>query len=132
MFRVKTYFPKYCAEHLLDMLKLKDVNKKGRYKNCITHYEVIGEWDALEGAKPIIGRANAHAKEIEVCVEFDCSILDLHRMLKYLKLIHPYEEPVIFIESTATIKELQQLLGLSLLLSIIKTIFCIKIFRNRR
>ena len=107
MFRVKTYFPKYCAEHLIDMLKNQDLNRKGNYKNCITYYDVNSEWDALAGAKPNTGFANSHNKEDEVCVEFDCDFYDLRRVLKYLKLVHPYEEPAIFVESTATAKELQ-------------------------
>ncbi|MEK6902694.1 MAG: hypothetical protein AABX02_03870 [archaeon] len=54
-----------------------------------------GTWIALKGSKPFKGRLNRREMVQEVRIETTCPSTKASEMVKVLRSIHPYEEPVV-------------------------------------
>ena len=54
-----------------------------------------GTWIAMKGSKPFKGRLNRREMVQEVRIETTCPSTKASEMVKVLRSIHPYEEPVV-------------------------------------
>lgn len=64
-----------------------------------------GTWIAMKGSKPFKGRLNRREMFQEVKIETCCPASKAEHMVKVLRSIHPYEEPVIELFPMETMKE---------------------------
>lgn len=54
-----------------------------------------GTWIAMKGSKPFKGRLNRREMVQEVKIETTCLATKANEMVKVLRSIHPYEEPMV-------------------------------------
>ena len=91
--KLTVYVPEENADQLRDALFDAGAGSIGNYKNC--SFSLIGEGTflPLKGSNPTIGSTGKQesVKEIRVEVVFPINIYD--RLIRYMKDIHPYEEP---------------------------------------
>mgnify|MGYP001597279385 CR=1 FL=1 len=64
-----------------------------------------GTWIAMKGSKPFKGRLNRREMFQEVKIETCCPASKAEQMVKVLRSIHPYEEPIIELFPMETMKE---------------------------
>ncbi len=64
-----------------------------------------GTWIAMKGSKPFKGRLNRREMFQEVKIETFCPASKAEQMVKILRSIHPYEEPIIELFPMETMKE---------------------------
>lgn len=92
--KFEVFIPEEYVEHLRKSISEIGAAKIGNYDNCTSYYTVNGTWRPLEGSKPFEGTINRveHSKEIKV--EFRARKDLIENVIKEIKRIHPYEEPV--------------------------------------
>ena len=67
----------------------------GNYTYCSSSEKTIGRFMPNEKANPYIGEKNKLEIVEEEKIEFQCEIKILKAVLKRLREVHPYEEPLI-------------------------------------
>ncbi|MBC2581294.1 divalent cation tolerance protein CutA [Clostridium sp. DJ247] len=94
--KIETFIPEKYLEEL--RRRLNDIGALtigGNYDNCMSVSKVIGFWRPLKGADPFIGEVGELCKEEEYKVEFCCSREIIKKAVDTIKMVHPYEVPVI-------------------------------------
>jgi hypothetical protein len=69
----------------------------GNYDSCSFETMGMGQFRALQGSKPHIGKLDQVEKVPEVKVELVCEEARLPNIIKALKDSHPYETPAYYI-----------------------------------
>ena len=90
IFIPETHFPQ-----LQKALQDADAGHLGNYDSCLSYSHVIGTWRPLKGTHPFIGEEGKVSCEPELKVEVTIKAENLSETIKAIKVVHPYEEPVI-------------------------------------
>ena len=93
--KLEIFIPESHFKLLCNKLKELDAGHIGNYSECLSYSEVISRWKPLNNTKPYIGNTNEISEEKELKVEVTCEINNIEKILKGIKSVHPYEEPVI-------------------------------------
>jgi len=67
--------------------------KVGNYTQCLSDYQVSGQFMPMEGANPAEGEKNRLEKVVERKLEFAVDSFNLNRVITAVKKAHPYEVP---------------------------------------
>ncbi len=87
--------PEKDAATLRDALGNAGAGKIGDYSHTSFSIKGVGRSKALNGADPTIGEVNKYTAMIEEKIETTCTEEQLPAIIKAIKQVHPYEEPVI-------------------------------------
>lgn len=87
------------ADELKKVLADAGCGKMGNYDSCCFSVRGVGQFRALKGAKPFIGKIGKVEKVAEERIETICPKKDLKKVLAAVKEVHPYEEPAIDVYS---------------------------------
>ncbi len=91
------YAPKTHVDPILEAMHVNGCGNMGdgKYEGCAFLTFGHGTWIALKGSKPFKGRLNRREMSQEVKIETTCPASKSGQMVKILRSIHPYEEPLI-------------------------------------
>jgi hypothetical protein len=67
----------------------------GDYDHCASVTEVRGYWRPLDGAEPFDGTVGKISEARECKVEVNCPREAIPAVIRAIRKIHPYEEPLI-------------------------------------
>ena len=95
MFKVEVYVPYNFTDRIREALNEVGVGKVGNYDNCICVTEVKGMFRPLKGSNPYIGLEDKLCEVLENKIETICDRKDLAKVVKAIKKVHPYDEPLI-------------------------------------
>ena len=90
IFIPKTHFPALQAA-----LQAADAGHIGNYDSCLSYSPVTSTWRPLEGTNPYIGNKGELSVEEELKVEVTIRREQLDRVMRAVREVHPYEEPVV-------------------------------------
>ena len=93
--KLEILIPEAYLEVLREALVRVDAGHMGRYDSCLSYSRVTGCWRPLEGANPFLGTPGEISCEPELKVEVTCLTEKIPETIAAVKLVHPYEEPVI-------------------------------------
>lgn len=93
--KIEIFIPETHLEILQRTLRDCGAGHIGKYDSCMSYSHVIGTWRPLEGTRPYSGVIGEVSTEDEIKAEVTCSVEELDGVIKAVKMIHPYEEPVI-------------------------------------
>ena len=93
--KVEVYIPNAYLGKLCDAFNKLDVGHIGKYSECLSYSEVVSRWKPLNGSNPFIGNIGKLEEEKELKVEVTCKVEMVNKLIKEIKKVHPYEEPVI-------------------------------------
>ena len=71
--------------------------KIGDYSICSSEVECVGTFIPNKSAQPFIGNKGELEKVDEIKLDFICDAGNIKNVLKEIRRVHPYEEPVITI-----------------------------------
>lgn len=94
-FKIEIFVPQSHVETVREAAASAGAGIIGRYDRCASVTEVIGYWRPLEGANPYEGKIGEVSVEREFKVEVNCPRSVIQDVLKAIRNIHPYEEPLI-------------------------------------
>lgn len=93
--KIEIYIPEEYTDILREALNNIGALGIGNYDNVMSITKVLGFWRPLKNANPFDGKINEISKAMEDKIEFSTDIKNVKNILKVIKDIHPYEEPVI-------------------------------------
>lgn len=93
--KLEIFIPESHFYALQKALQDVDAGHIGNYDSCLSYSPVMGTWRPLEGTHPYIGEQNAVSCEPELKVEVTIRAERLKETVAAIKVVHPYEEPVI-------------------------------------
>ena len=93
MLKLTFYVPVDFAEQVKKALFEAGAGRLGDYDNCSFEIEGVGQFRALKGANPTVGKINQIEKILETRVEMVLEDHILIDVIKALKSFHPYETP---------------------------------------
>ncbi len=93
MFRVEFYCPESKVEAVKNAMFEAGAGKIGNYDCCCWQTLGLGQFRALHGSKPALGKQNMLHHEPELKVEIVCLENYVKPVLKALINAHPYETP---------------------------------------
>lgn len=103
MFYIAFYVPETHAEKVKDAMFAVGAGRIGNYQQCSFEYKGIGQFEALEGSNPFIGKKGVVERVVELKIEMVCSEECLNAAVEALKLSHPYETPAYHVIKTVGI-----------------------------
>ncbi|MFO7882694.1 MAG: cytochrome C biogenesis protein [Kosmotogaceae bacterium] len=95
--KFEVYIPAEYVETLRNKVNEAGACKLGRYDNCLSFLLVEGYWRSLEGSSPYKGNFNEIESGKEGKVEFICEKKYIKNVIKAIREVHPYEEPMYYI-----------------------------------
>ncbi len=93
MYKICFYVPNDFTEIVKEALFEAGAGKIGNYDQCSWQCTGRGQFRAMEGSKPFIGKQNKLEIVDEYKVELVCDEKSIKMAIKALKSSHPYEEP---------------------------------------
>ena len=93
MYQIYFYVPKKNLEELLEAMFKAGGGSYGHYDRCCWLTEGRGQYRALEGSQPHIGKRGETVLTQEIKVEMICIADKLAQVIDKLRKHHPYEEP---------------------------------------
>ncbi|GAA0123510.1 MAG: divalent cation tolerance protein CutA [Clostridium argentinense] len=94
--KVEVFIPReYINELRYKLNEIGALTIGGNYDNCMSYSMVVGSWRPLEGANPFNGQIGEICEAEEAKVEFCCKVELIKEVVKIIKIVHPYEVPVI-------------------------------------
>lgn len=94
--KIETFIPEEYFKTLREELnKIGALTIGGCYDNCISISEVNGYFRPLTGANPFSDKAGELYNAKEYKVEFCCKKEMYKEAVETIKMVHPYETPVI-------------------------------------
>ena len=93
MLKLTFYVPEAAAQKVKEALFKVGAGKVGNYDCCSFETSGIGQFRALSGANPTIGKINILEKISELRVEMVLDDIILRDVIKALLEAHPYEMP---------------------------------------
>ncbi|MBI5412912.1 hypothetical protein HZA42_01010 [Candidatus Peregrinibacteria bacterium] len=93
--KIVVFVPTSHADKVRRALADAGCGKIGNYDSCCFSVRGVGQFRALKGAKPFIGKIDKVEKIAEERIETICPKKDLKKALAAVKEVHPYEEPAI-------------------------------------
>jgi len=94
-YKLIVYIPQTHLEQVRIAVCNAVTGRMGKYDQCSFMVSGIGTFRPLEGAKPFTGEIGKIERVGEARLEVTVPAEDLERVVKAVKLLHPYEEPVI-------------------------------------
>lgn len=95
--KFEVFIPKDFVDELRKKVNAAGACRLGNYDNCLSYYSVTGYWRPLEGANPYLGEIGKIEKGKEMKVEFICKKEYMDAVIKAIRDVHPYEEPLFFV-----------------------------------
>ncbi|WP_300757282.1 cytochrome C biogenesis protein [uncultured Brachyspira sp.] len=92
--KIEIYIPEEYTDKLREALNSIGALGVGSYDNVMSVTKITGYWRPLEGANPFDGEVDKISKAPEDKVEFSTDIKNVENIIKVMKEVHPYEEPV--------------------------------------
>jgi hypothetical protein len=107
MLKLVVYAPKTHVDPMLEALLKHGCGSfgNGKYEGCAFLTFGHGTWIAQKGSKPFKGRLNRREMVQEVKIEACCPTSKAEQMVKVLRSLHPYEEPIIELYPMESMKE---------------------------
>ena len=93
--KIEIFIPESHLEILQETLRNCGAGHIGKYDSCMSYSRVVGTWWPLEGTHPYSGEIGKVSTEEEIKAEVTCRFSEVDGVIKAVKAIHPYEEPVI-------------------------------------
>ena len=93
--KLEIFIPQSHLGILQETLYSLDAGHIGNYDCCLSYSQVISTWRPLDGSNPFIGETGKVSQQTELKVEVTCRFSQVEAIIQAIKLIHPYEEPVI-------------------------------------
>ncbi|MCR5030666.1 MAG: divalent cation tolerance protein CutA [Selenomonadaceae bacterium] len=94
-YKLEIFIPETYFRALQKALQDADTGHIGNYDSCLAYSRVTGTWRPLAGTKPFIGTEGEVSEEPELKVEVTIRAEILDEVMKAIKAVHPYEEPLI-------------------------------------
>ena len=95
--KFEVFIPEEHVDQLRDAVNSAGACKIGDYDNCISYSPVKGYWRPLAGAEPYRGKIGVLSHGEEIKVEFICDRSIINDVIKAIREVHPYEEPVFYV-----------------------------------
>ncbi len=95
MIKLEIFIPTSHLEPLREALRSVGAGAFGNYDSTLSYSPVTGCWRPLAGARPYNGEIGKLCEAGEYKVEVCCTQEKLSETVRAIKVIHPYEEPVI-------------------------------------
>ncbi len=93
MYNLIFYVPKSHLESVKEALFAQGAGKYEKYDKCCWQVMGQGQFRALAGSSPFLGKQGEVEKVSEYKVEMICADEYIRQVLKALVQAHPYEEP---------------------------------------
>lgn len=93
--KIVVFVPVSHADKLRDAMALSGCGRFGNYDSCYFSVRGVGQFRALPGAKPFIGKLGKVEKVAEERIETICPKSKLKSALTAIKKAHPYEDPAV-------------------------------------
>ncbi|PKO02562.1 MAG: cytochrome C biogenesis protein [Chloroflexi bacterium HGW-Chloroflexi-5] len=93
--KLEIFCPEENVNEILEALAGAHVGEIGNYDHCSTISQVQGSYRPLEGANPAFGEVGKLFLGTESKIEINCREEHLVEAIQAVRLVHPYEEPVI-------------------------------------
>ena len=93
--KLEIFIPETHLGALLAALREVDAGHIGNYDCCLSYSRVMSTWRPLAGTNPYIGKENTVSCEPELKVKVTIRTERMKETMEAIKLVHPYEEPVI-------------------------------------
>jgi hypothetical protein len=93
--KLEIFIPEDRIEALKVELAEAGAGRIGNYDHCLSISTVKGYWRPLDGANPFDGKIGAISEGTECKVEVNCRRERVEAVIKAVRRVHPYEEPVI-------------------------------------
>lgn len=93
--KIIVFIPEEKVSELRDAVCNAGAGVIGKYSYCSSSAKVSGTYIPSENANPYIGMQNTLEFVEEIKIEFLCDVKKVKKVLKVIREIHPYEEPVI-------------------------------------
>jgi len=106
-YKLEIYIPKTHLDKLKDILLEVDAGHVGQYRGCLSYSKVNGMWIPLDSAKPYLGEVEKPSNEIEYKVEVAVKSQNLDKTINAIRIVHPYETPIIYVIPLMWDKEYQ-------------------------
>ncbi len=95
MYKIEVYLPKKNLEEMIGSVSVMGACKVGDYENVASYFEIEGCFKPTDKANPHTGIKNTLNYGNEYKLEFRCEESLVFDVLKKVKEVHPYEEPLI-------------------------------------
>lgn len=93
--KLEIFIPEKYVVILREALASAGAGIIGDYDHCASVTEVRGYWRPLEGAEPYAGIVGKISEARECKVEVNCPREAVPEVIRAIRKIHPYEEPLI-------------------------------------
>ena len=93
--KIEIFAPAESVVPLLDALHAVGAGRVGNYDHCVSVSRVTGYWRPLPGAQPYEGVVGELSEGSECKVELRCPHTLAADVVRAIRAVHPYEEPVI-------------------------------------
>lgn len=93
--KIEIFIPEEYTNKLREGLNNIGALGVGNYDNVMSITKIKGYWRPLAGANPFDGTVGKISEADEDKIEFSTDIKNIENIIKTVKEIHPYEEPVI-------------------------------------
>lgn len=95
MLKIEIYAPESHGFDIIESISGMGAARLGNYDNVASITHVKGYWRPLEGADPYDGEVGKTSCADEVKIETICPDDIIESVIKKIRDIHPYEEPLI-------------------------------------
>ena len=95
MVKLEIYIPVSHLESLRETLRTIGAGAAGNYDSVLSYSLVKGCWRPLPGANPYEGEIGVLCEADEYKVEVCCTVEAYKQTIEHIRVVHPYEEPVI-------------------------------------
>ena len=106
IYKICVYVPNSHLDQVKDALFKAGAGKIGHYDCCAWQVLGQGQFRALKGATPFLGRVDALQTVDEYRVELVCNGVNIHAAVKALLAAHPYEEPAYDVMAMVNVSDL--------------------------
>jgi hypothetical protein len=93
--KLEIFIPQGHVEKVRDALAEVGVGVIRNYDHCFAISQVQGSFRPLEGENPFDGEIGVIKETVEYKMEVNCESELVKSALEMIKLVHPYEEPLI-------------------------------------
>lgn len=100
MYKLSFYVPETALESVKEALFKVGAGRIGNYEHCCWEVLGKGQFQALPGSDPFIGKIDQLETVSEYRVEMVCEEAVIDAVVEELKAVHPYETPAFDVVKT--------------------------------
>ena len=93
--KLEIYIPESHFPALQAALREADAGHIGNYDSCLSVIRVTSTWRPMPGSNPFNGETGKLSTEEELKVEVTIREKQLEHVMRVIRDVHPYEEPVV-------------------------------------